>query len=112
MSLREMCSLRDTIVLRKLILENPDLPILVFCGEESWSGEYSYEQADINRGSIRELTLYKDEWLDKDDYREKLASEMADDEQYNDLSDYDFFNLIDEKVKETEFVKAIVIYIG
>ena len=40
------CSLNDTTVLRKLILENPDLPLLIFCGEDSCSGEYPYEQAD------------------------------------------------------------------
>ena len=34
------CSLDDTTELRKLIIENPDLPLIVFAGEESWSGDY------------------------------------------------------------------------
>lgn len=35
MSLRNMCSLKDTTELRKFILENPDLPLLVFAGEDA-----------------------------------------------------------------------------
>lgn len=29
-------SLEDTIELRKLIIDNPDLPLIVFCGDDSW----------------------------------------------------------------------------
>lgn len=33
-------SLEDTTELRKLIIENPNLPLLIFCGEEANSGNY------------------------------------------------------------------------
>ena len=49
------CSLNDTAVLRNLILENPELPLLIFCGEDSWHDEYPYEQADASSGEIKEL---------------------------------------------------------
>lgn len=36
-------SLEDTTELRKLIIDNPDLPLLIFCGPETNSGEFPYE---------------------------------------------------------------------
>lgn len=65
--------MNDTLELKNLILENPELPLLVFCGEEAWSGEYGYEQADVNSVKIKEMTLYGEYWLDADDYEEQLA---------------------------------------
>ena len=112
MSLLSMCSLKDTTVLRNLILDNPDLPVLIFCGEEAWNGEYGYTQADASQGKIEELTLYDDLWIDKDDYREKLSDDLCDEEEYKDLSDEEYDKMLDEKVEETEFVKAIVIWVG
>lgn len=106
------CSLKDTTQLRKLILENPDLPLLIFCGEDSWHDEYPYEQADVCKVGIQELTRYNDWWMDKDDYEDKLSDDMCDQQEYEDLSDEDYNQMINQKVAETEFVKAIVIYVG
>lgn len=106
------CSLNDTTELRKLITGNPDLPLLIFCGEDSWNDEYPYEQVDASDGEIKELTLYNDWWLDKDDYEEKLSDDLCDKEEYKDLSDEEYDSMIKQKIEETEFVKAIVIYVG
>ena len=106
------CSLNDTSNLRNLILENPDLPLIIFCGEESWDGNLSYTQADASKGEIQTLTLYEDVWVDEDDYREKLADDLCNEEEYKDLSDEEYYQMIDHKVAETPFCKAIVIYIG
>ena len=106
------CSLNDTTKLRKLIMENPDLPLLIFCGEEAWSGEFPYERAEAGRTEIEELTLYKDHWMDKDDYEERLSDELCDREEYASLTDKEFDRMIKEKVEEAEYVKAIVIYVG
>ncbi len=106
------CSLNDTTELRKLIIENPDLPLLIFCGEDSWHDEYPYEHADASGGEIKELTLYKDWWLDKEDYEDELSDDLCDREEYKNLSDKEYNQMIKEKVAETEFVKAIVIYVG
>ncbi len=106
------CSLNDTTVLRNLILENPELPLLIFCGENAYSGEYGYEQADASHGEIKNLTLYNDQWMDEDDYEESLAEALCDEDEYKDMSDKEFVELISKKVAETEFVKAIVIYVG
>ena len=103
-------SLNDTTELRKLIIENPELPLLVFCGEDSWTDQWSYEQAQVNSVRIDELTLYGDLWLDKDDYEDRLRDDLCDD--YVDLSDEEYDKMIDKKVAATEFVKAIVVYVG
>ena len=111
-TLKNECTLKDSSVLRNLILENPELPVLMFCGEEAWNGEAAYTQATASSGEIEKLTLYDDLWLKEDDYRDKLSDDLANDDEYKDLSEEDFWKMIDKKVEETEFVKAIVIWIG
>lgn len=106
------CSLNDTTELRKLIIENPDLPLIVFCSDECNDGDYCYEYADVYNTSITELTIYDDHWLSKDDYEDKLSDDLCDKEEYKDLSDEEYNKMIKQKIAETEFVKAIVIYVG
>ena len=103
-------SLEDTIELRKLIIDNPDLPLIVFCGDDSWHDWYPYEKANVNSCGIKELTLYNNWWLDKEDYADTLHLDLA--EEYVGMTDEEYDKMIDQKVNETEFVKAIVIYVG
>lgn len=112
MSLKNECSIKDTTILRNLILENPELPVILFVGEEAYQGEYGYNQADCSKGRIEELTIYDDLWLDKDEYEEKLSNDLADDEDYKNLSDEEWDKMVKQKVEETEFVKAIVLWVG
>lgn len=105
-------SLEDTKELRKLIIENPDLPLLIFCGEEAYSGEFPYESNTDVRCDIQELTLYKDYWIPRDEYEEQLRDDLCDEEEYIGMTDEEYDRMIDQKVRETEFVKAIVIYVG
>lgn len=110
--LKSQCSLKDTIVLRNLILENPELPLIVFVGEDAWTGDWSYNQVDASNGRVEELTLYGDRWMDRDDYEEELSNDLCDEEEYKNLSDEEWDKMIEQKVAETEFVKAIVFYVG
>ena len=108
-------SLEDTTELRKLIIDNPDLPLLIFCGPETNSGEFPYESNKDIACDIQELTLYKDWWIPKDEYEEQLRDDLCDEcdeEEYIDMTDEEYDTMIDQKVRETEFVKAIVIYVG
>lgn len=105
-------SLEDTTGLRELIIENPDLPLLIFCGPETNSGEYPYENNKDVGCDIQELTLYKDWWIPKDEYEEQLRDDLCDEEEYKDTTDEEYDEMINQKVNETEFVKAIVIYVG
>ena len=109
-------SLKDTSNLRQLIIDNPELPLIIFCGEESWDGEHSYSSANASNGSIKELTLYDDGydsiWMEKEDCAERLSYELSDMEEYEDMTDEEYDKMIADKVAKAEFVKAIVIYIG
>jgi len=108
------CSLNDTTVLRQLILENPDLPLLIFCGEDAWHDNgWSYMMAYATKGEISTLALYNDElWVDEDEYRERLEDDLCDKEEYAGLSNKEWDEMIDKKMSEVEFVKAIVLWVG
>lgn len=105
-------SLNDTSALRQLILDNPDLPLLVFCGEESWQGIWHYNQADIRNPAIQTLALYDDVWVEYEDYRERLIDDLAREDRYMHMSDKEFYEMIEQKMAEVVFAKAIVMYIG
>lgn len=106
-------SLEDTAELCKLIIENPDLPLIVFCGDDAYSDDgYQYSMAYASDAEIQELTLYSDVWMDEDDYVEKIRDDLAFEEEYINMTDDEYDKMIDQKVNETEFVKAIVIYVG
>ena len=103
---------KDCKSLKEMILANPDAPLLIFVGDEANSGEYQYESCDSGYADIKEITLYEDQWIDCDDYREQLEYDLADEEEYSSLSDEEFEKKIDEIVEETAFIRAIVIYVG
>ena len=105
-------SLKDTYNLKQLILENPDLPLIIFAGEDAWQGDWPYNQVDARTCGVQELTLYNDCWMDIDEYEEELSYDLCDEEEYKDLSDEEWDKMIQQKVDETEFCKAIVIYVG
>ena len=105
-------SLRDTTKLKEAILENPDLPLLIFAGEEAWQGEWGYNQVDARVHGVEELTLFADRWMDRAEYEEELCEALCDEEEYKDLSDEEWDKMIQKKVAETEFCQAIVVYVG
>ena len=96
---------------KKLIVDNPELPLLIFVEEEVYNGEYCYCSSTNCHAEVKEIVLYGDMWLDKQYYRDELIDNLADDENYSKLSDAEFYDMIDKKVSETEFIKAIVVYV-
>ena len=98
--------------LKKLIVENPELPLLIFAGEEAWSGKYAYESVNEGYPDIKEITIYDHQWLDKNDFEEVLRDDMAYDERYENLSDEEFDKEFAKIIAETAFIKAIIIYVG
>lgn len=71
-----------------------------------------YTQGTCSKGEITELTLYEDVWLDADQYEEKLEDDLSYEDEYKNLSNEEYTKMINRKVAETEFVKAIVVYVG
>ena len=110
--LMDFMTQKDCKDLKELIVEHPEAPLLIFAGEEAWLGEWSYNSVDSGYASLRLITLYGGQWLDKDDYEDQLRDDMAYDERYENLSDEEFDAEVAKIVAETAFVKAIVIYVG
>lgn len=110
--LKDFMTQKDCKDLKELIISNPEAPLLIFAGEEAWTGDWSYNSVDAGYASLRLITLYGEEWLDEDEFEDKVRDAMADDEQYENLSDEEFDKEFAKIKAETAFIKAIVIYVG
>lgn len=115
--LRKECSLYDCKELKQMIIENPELPLLIFCGEEAYSGNYAYESHPASKPYINELALYSnrytgEEWVDRDEYEDRLRDDMSDWQELENLSDEEFDKQVADRLSKVEFIKAIVIYVG
>lgn len=92
----------DSVELRKLITENPDLPIVVLVGENAWSGEYGYECCTNVTCCVKEIldceTPFKEEnvFTDQSDFEEDLSDYLVELPEFSDLTDEEF----DEQLKK------------
>ena len=105
-------SLENTNELKKLILNNSELPLLVFAGEEAYNDEFPYSMTEVKSVEIEELTVYKDYYMGKDEYKSQLIDDLSEEGEYEELSDLEYLEMIYKKVEEAEYIKAIVIYVG
>lgn len=111
-------SLDNTQELRQIIIDNPDLPLLIFAGDEAYTGEYTYNMAFVKSFAIEEFCFADDIYYIKKDYRDKIDKEYSDkffnnpDCEFAAMSTDEFEKAIDKKVAEAKFVKAIVVYVG
>lgn len=98
----------DGTELRKLLAENPDLPLLVFATDDANHGEYSCELAELKcrKGSV--LDCPKEEWLPFDDRiytdYEDLESDVVDvlHDDYGELSDEEFNAKVAEHMRKLD----------
>lgn len=92
--------------LKQLIVENPDLPILVFAGDNANIGDYSYTSCSY-------IKAYKGEFLDcaqtvndcmcytdRDEFEDDVADALAGEEQYRALPVDEFNFLVERTVNE------------
>lgn len=107
-----IASLDNCERLKKLILDNPTLPLVIFCGENSYSGTHPYEQALVDSAYLDELIEYNEKIMDRDDYENALYDDLCDEDEYQALSDEEYDKMIREKVASAKFTKAIVIFVG
>lgn len=114
--------IHDSTELRKLIVENPDLPIVVISDEESclegsvytYMGTVNCYVCEILNAEVGDdCKGYYQVFEDRDDFEEEMAiildDELGDDSQK--MSDDEFESLLQERIKEYEpyWTKAIVI---
>ena len=101
--------------LRKLILENPDVPLLVFAGQDCNSGDWSYMTCSSCNAILGEfldcVQEINDEkcYTDRDDLKEDLEDEYDD----FDGSDAEFEQFIENKLMEYEpfWKPCIILYV-
>ena len=105
-------SLKDTKELRQLIIDNPDLSLVIFAGEDSWHDNWCYEMNYAHGIGIEDLTNYKDLYVTKEDFEDMLTDDLSYDDEYKNLSDDEFNKVIDDMVSKAEFTKCIVVYVG
>ena len=100
---KETGLLHATDELRELILEHPELPLLVFAGQESNNGEWGYMACGIARAEIGEFLdceqTVNDErcFTDRDDFQEEMENNSD-----FDGTDEEFAEYIKGKMAEYE----------
>lgn len=100
----------DNTELKKLILENPELPLLIFATEDANSGEWSTELASCRCSKGIVLDATKDCWLprddrvytDEDDLEDDMRDALDDENEYKSFSDKEFDEVIAGKMKALE----------
>ena len=112
MALKNEVTIPNSSELRQLIVDNPGLPLIIFAGEEAWSGNFPYTAATHVLCKIEELTLFEELWMDKDDYEERLYDDLSDEPGYIGLSEKEYSNAISKIVEATEFIKAITVWLN
>lgn len=102
--------------LKQLIVENPDLPILVFAGEYANNGDYPYmgcSHVSAKEGEFLDCEQQIDDckcYTDRDDFECDVFTVLEGEEQYDNLSDEEFDSVVKRKTAEyDEFWKSCII---
>jgi len=98
----KMKELKDTII------ENPELPIRFFIGEDCNCGEFPYEEHGIYKIIIDDVILYNNEYCSKEDFEDKLFEDLS----YKFKTEERINKEIDKIIKNKKFEKTISVFIG
>lgn len=112
--------IHDASELRKLIAENPDLPIVVLADEESACSEWSWTFCSSVHCRIAKIldvqTPYDDEdghvFTDEDDFEEAIIDKFSFDGQHDHLPEKEFFEVVKAEVEKykDEWKTVIAVY--
>ena len=108
---------QNTVELRKLILENPELPIAVLAGGHANTGDYPYMYCSNIHFEISEILdcdfLDADGlvYRDRDDFENDIANYLA--PEYEGESDEKFEKAVQKEIDKYEpyWKKVIAIYV-
>jgi hypothetical protein len=104
--------------LRRLIYQNPGLPLLVFATEDANNGEYYSMSCSDVRARVGEYLDYvapcndKICYCDRDDFEEDMRDCFADD--YPELSDEEFDKRMELEIAKYDqyWVRCIIVTVG
>lgn len=102
--------------LRQLIIDHPDLPLIVFATEDANSGDYPYMSCSSVSAEVGEfLDCMQDVddcycFIDRDEFAEKIADSMSD----FDGSEQEFEVEVEHRAAEYEhyWKPCIIVYVG
>ena len=102
--------------LRKLIIEHPDLPLLVLASEDANSGDYPYmscNSVSAEVGEFLDCMQYIDDehiFTDRYEFEDKICDTMYD----YDGSDQEFEQEVERRVMEYDpyWKPCIIVYVG
>ena len=105
--------------LRKLIIENPDLPLLVFAGEDANNGDYSYMSCsciNFHIGEFLDCSQTINEsicYTDRDDFEDDLADYLNNLEDVATMTDVEFDARLKQELAKYEphWKKCIILYV-
>lgn len=112
--------IKDSAELRKMIAENPDLPIAVLVGDEAASDGYSYTYCTEISCAVDEILdcvppFHTDGYIinDREEFRDRMENWLLDqDDRYAKMPDDEFEAVLAEKIAKYEpyWKKCICIY--
>lgn len=109
--------LHSTEDLRKLIIDNSDLPLLVFAGEDANNGDYPYMSCSCINSYIGEFldcsqTISEICYTDRDDFEHDLADYLCDFEDGAAMTDAEFDARLKQELAKYEpyWKKCIILY--
>ena len=102
--------------LKKLIAENPNLPIVVLASDEANCGDFCWQyccSVSFELGEILDCDYYEDDdtvFTDRDRLEEKISDDLYD--EYHNKSSEEYDEAVNRKLEELEpyWKKVIVIY--
>ena len=105
--------------LKQLIAENPDLPIVVFAGDDANTGDYTYMSCNYvsaTKGGFLDCDQQIDEcrcYTDRDDFEDDVYTVLEGEERYDDLSDEEFDSVVKQKITEYDafWKPCIILYV-
>lgn len=102
--------------LRKLLIENPDLPLLVFAGEDCNTGDYSFMSCGYVHAYVGEyldcMQEVNDErcYTDRGEFEEDLGDQLCDDFEGSD-EEWDVFLKKRTAKYDPYWKKCIILYV-
>lgn len=101
--------IKQTDELKELITKYPDYPIVVMVGTEVVADDYyGWWYAPCLSFSIGEILDCEQDindektYTDRDEFEEDMYNKYEDDEEYKELDNYEFDEMIEKKLKEYE----------
>lgn len=95
-------------LLRNILIKYPKLPIKFFVAGDCNLGDYPYEECSITKVSVDNVTLYNEEYMDEEDYADRLYNDLYDEFE----SEEELNKHVDEIITKTKFEKTICVFIG